>query len=122
MLVGFAGVAAEEALRVLLSIGRAEFTEPRKVLLAGLLWKKTTMSQPWIAEHLGMKNADNANRVIRRIDLSRIQKKVPETLRSFVSEKMNPDLQFSNFPCFYLRDQVWADFICTGLLRLAQQK
>jgi hypothetical protein len=27
------------------------------VLLAGLLWKKTTMSQSWIAEHLGMKNA-----------------------------------------------------------------
>ena len=31
--------------------------EPRKVLLAGLLLKKTTVSQAWIAEHLGMKNA-----------------------------------------------------------------
>ena len=68
-----------------------------------------------------MKNAADLSSVIHRVDLSQSEKKVPETLRSFVSEKMNPDLQFSNFPCFYLRDQVWADFICTGLLRLAQQ-
>jgi hypothetical protein len=42
-------------------------TEPRKVLLAGLLWKKTTVSQAWIGEHLGMKNAANASRVIYRV-------------------------------------------------------
>jgi len=58
------------------------------VLLAGLLWKKTTMSQSWIAEHLGMKNAANVSRVIQRICSSRIEKKVPETLKGFVSEKM----------------------------------
>ena len=32
-------------------------TNPRKMLLAELLWKKTTVSQIWMAEHLGMKNA-----------------------------------------------------------------
>jgi REP element-mobilizing transposase RayT len=63
-------------------------TEPRKVLLAGLLWKKTTMSQAWIAEHLGMKNAVNVSRVIHRMDISRIEKKVPTHLRFFVSERM----------------------------------
>jgi hypothetical protein len=57
------------------------------VLLAGLLWKKTTASQVWRAEHLGMKNAADLSSVIHRVDLSRSEKKVPETLRSFVSEK-----------------------------------
>jgi hypothetical protein len=32
------------------------------VLLAGLLWKKTMVSQSWIAEYLGMKNAANVSR------------------------------------------------------------
>ena len=50
--------------------------------------EKTTMSQSWIAEHLGMKNAANVSRVIHRMDLSRIEKKVPETLWCFVSEKL----------------------------------
>jgi hypothetical protein len=63
-------------------------TEPRKVLLAGLLWKKTTVSQAWIAEHLGMKNSANVSRVIHRMDLSRLEEKVSEDLRRFVSEKM----------------------------------
>jgi len=58
------------------------------VLLAGLLWKKTTVSQAWIAEHLGMKNAADLSSVIQRVDLSRSEKKVPKTLRGFVSEKM----------------------------------
>jgi len=43
--------------------------EPRKVLPAGLPWKKTTVSQAWIVEHVGMKNADNVSRVIHRMDL-----------------------------------------------------
>jgi hypothetical protein len=67
------------------------------VLHAGLLWKKTTASQAWIAKHLGMKNAANISRVIHRMGSSRIEKKVPEMLRYFVSEKMKenePDPQF----------------------------
>ena len=63
-------------------------TEPRKVLLAALLWKKTTVSQAWIAEHLGMKNSANVSRVIHRMDLSRLEEKVSEALWRFVSEKM----------------------------------
>jgi REP element-mobilizing transposase RayT len=63
-------------------------TEPRKVLLAGLLWKKTTVSQAWIAEHLSMKNAANVSRVIHRMDLSRMEAKVSGELRRFIEEKM----------------------------------
>jgi hypothetical protein len=58
------------------------------VLLAGSLWKKTTVSQAWIAEHLGMKNAANVSRVIHRMELSQLQEKVPGNLMRFVSEEM----------------------------------
>ena len=63
-------------------------TEPRKVLLAALLWKKTTVSQAWIADHLGMKNAANVSRVIHRLDRPTLEKKASEELRQFLSEKM----------------------------------
>ena len=58
------------------------------MLLAGLLWKMTTASQVWIAEHLGMKNAGNVSRAIHLMALSRIEKKVSAELARFVSEKM----------------------------------
>jgi REP element-mobilizing transposase RayT len=82
----------EEGLRVA-GLAKEELaghrcTEPRKVLLAGVLWKKTTVSQAWIAEHLGMKNAANVSRVIHRMDLSRLENKVSEELRGFVRAKM----------------------------------
>jgi hypothetical protein len=64
------------------------------VLHAGLLWKKTTVSQAWIAEHLGMKNAADLSSVIHRMRSSQIEKKVPETRRCFVSQKMK-----ENEPC-----------------------
>ena len=64
------------------------YIEPPKMLLAGLLWKKTTVSQSWIAELLGVKNVANSSRVIYRVDLSRLEKKVPGKLKRFVSEKM----------------------------------
>jgi len=60
-------VADEGVTSVLLLIGRGQLTEPLKVLHAGLLWKKTTLSQAWIAEHQGMKNASNVSRVIHRM-------------------------------------------------------
>ena len=63
-------------------------TEPRKVLSAVLLWKNTTVSQAWIAEHLGMKNVANVSRIIHRMDLTQLQEKVSGNLRRFVSEKM----------------------------------
>jgi putative transposase len=53
-------------------IGRG-CTEPRTVLIAGLLWKKTMVSQAWIAEHLGMTSSANVSRVMHRMDLSELQ-------------------------------------------------
>jgi hypothetical protein len=50
--------------------------------------KKTTVSQAWIAEHLGIKNADDVNRCFHRMGLSQLQEKVSGDLRRFASEKM----------------------------------
>ena len=63
-------------------------TEPRKVLLAVLLWKKTTVSQTWIAEHLGMKNAANVSRMVHRMDAALLESKVTRELWQFFEEKM----------------------------------
>ena len=41
-------------------------TDPRKVALAQLLWTRTTVSQTWIAEHLGMTSAANVSQVLKR--------------------------------------------------------
>jgi hypothetical protein len=61
----------------------------------------TTVSQLWIAEYLGMKNAADVSRVIHLMDLSRSEKNFPETLSCFVSEKLKEnDAQFRvGLPC-----------------------
>jgi hypothetical protein len=68
------------------------------VLLAGLLWKKTTVSQSWIAEYLGMKNASNIGMAIHLIALSLIKKKVSSKLARFVSEKVKENKPCPQFP------------------------
>ena len=50
--------------------------------------KKTTVSQAWIAEHLGMRNTANVSRIIHRMDLSRLHAKASMNLKPFVSERM----------------------------------
>lgn len=63
-------------------------TEPRKVLLAALLWKKTSVSQAWIAEHLCMKNAANVSRVVHRMDQAQLVEKVSKEMRRFIEGEM----------------------------------
>ena len=55
-------------------------TDPCKVALAVMLWKKTTVSQLWIAEKLDMKNPANVSRVIHRMDEEKIKHRVPAAL------------------------------------------
>jgi hypothetical protein len=63
-------------------------TDPCKVMLAFMLWKKTTVSQAWIAEKLEMKNPANVSRVIHRMDGEKIAQKVPAPLAELVGIKM----------------------------------
>jgi|GEM_PF-62435 len=95
-------------------------TEPRKVLLAGLLWRKTTVSQTWIAEHLGMKNAANVSRVVHRMDAARLEAKVPRELWQFfvVKTKENePEPQVSSF--FKMRSIHDIPYLSKGSVRQA---
>jgi len=61
-------------------------SDPRKVLLADLMWRRTVMSQGWLAEKLAMKSAANVSQQIRRLNRIAAIKKVPEKLKHFLEE------------------------------------
>ncbi|CAN5297094.1 hypothetical protein BH23VER1_BH23VER1_21090 [soil metagenome] len=59
-------------------------SDPRKVALAKLLWKQTSVSQGWIAERLAMRRAANVSRQLRRLERREIRGPLPPRLRAFV--------------------------------------
>ncbi len=67
-------------------LGKVKGSDPRKVLLAELLWRRTVVSQEWLAERLEMKSAANVSQQLRRLDLKAAIKKVPEELKRFLEE------------------------------------
>ena len=58
--------------------------EPRKVELARLIWKKTTVSQAWIAESLGMRSATNVSLALHRYKQMQRRQRLPRRLREFI--------------------------------------
>lgn len=60
-------------------------TDPRKVEIARQIWRKTTVSQAWLAEHLQMRSAANVSLILHRAKTQ--QKAVPRALRKFVEMK-----------------------------------
>ncbi|MBV6501898.1 MAG: hypothetical protein CJBNEKGG_04439 [Prosthecobacter sp.] len=61
-------------------------SDPRKVLQAELLWRRTVVSQKWLAEKLEMKSAANVSQQLRRLDGKSAIKKVPEELKQLLEE------------------------------------
>ena len=61
--------------------------DPRKVVIASLLWSKTTVRQAWIAEKLEMKNAANVSLTIHRADRRLPGKKEPSRLRALQAQE-----------------------------------
>jgi hypothetical protein len=61
-------------------------SNPGKVLLADLLWRRTVVSQEWLAAKLEMKSAANVSQQLRRLDLKTAMKKVPSELKHFLEE------------------------------------
>jgi putative transposase len=61
-------------------------SDPRKVLLADLLWRRTVVSQEWLAEKLRMRSAANVSQQMRRLDRKRAPGRVPEAMRTFLEE------------------------------------
>ncbi|TDU71184.1 REP element-mobilizing transposase RayT [Prosthecobacter fusiformis] len=66
---------------------RLKGSDPRKLMLAHLLWKKTTVTQQWIAENLAMKTAANVSQQLRRLDEKKTLEKLPARLQEFIKEK-----------------------------------
>ena len=63
-------------------------SHPSKVALALLLWKRTTVSQGWIAERLAMKSAANAGQVIRQAaKAAPMSQHLPRKLREFLEQR-----------------------------------
>jgi REP element-mobilizing transposase RayT len=59
-------------------------SDPRKVLLADLLWRRTVVSQQWLAEKLHMKSAANVSQQLKRLDRKQALKNVSEELKTFL--------------------------------------
>ena len=59
-------------------------SDPRKIVLARLLWRGTTVSQVWLAQRLAMRSAANVSQQLRRVGTGPIKGKVPKTLAFFV--------------------------------------
>ena len=54
--------------------------------LAELLWKRTTVSQEWIAEKLSMRSAANVSQQLRRFDRAKANAKLPMELQNLLKE------------------------------------
>lgn len=65
---------------------RMKGSDERKVLLADLLWRRTVVSQEWLAEKLRMKSAANVSQQIRRLDRKVAMKRVPAALKHFLDQ------------------------------------
>lgn len=58
----------------------------RKLALAELLWKRTTVSQEWIADKLSMRSAANVSQQLRRFNRAKAYAMLPVELQSFLKE------------------------------------
>ena len=49
-------------------------------------WKRTTVSQEWIAEKLAMHSAANVSQQLRRFDRAKANAKLPPEMRRFLKQ------------------------------------
>ena len=68
-------------------------SDPRKLMLADLLWRQTTVSQEWLAEKLCMKSAANVSQQLRRIDRKQATAKLPDALQTFLADAMSAKIR-----------------------------
>jgi len=81
----FVGVGAEEVGNGNGTSGNGvRKSDPRKLAVAELFWKETTVSQEWIAEKLSMRSAANVSQQLRRLDREKTLGKLPPEVRSFL--------------------------------------
>lgn len=64
-------------------------SDPRKLAIAELIWKRTSVSQVWIAERLGMRSAANVSQQLRRLDRVALEKRLSKPMRSFLADALS---------------------------------
>lgn len=79
-----AGLEGEE-------VERLAGSDPRKVTIARVVWERTTVSQKWLADRLGMKSAANVSQQLRRGADAASEKKLPPALRQWRALSINVD-------------------------------
>ncbi|MCB1275719.1 transposase [Prosthecobacter sp.] len=60
---------------------RLKGSDPRKLMLADHLWRRTVVSQEWLAEKLAMKSAANVSQQLRRLNRKRALAALTEALK-----------------------------------------
>ena len=65
-------------------------SDERKVQLADLLWRRTVVSQQWLAAKLKMKYAANVCQQMRRLDKEAALKRISESMRLFFERTDEP--------------------------------
>ena len=73
------------------ALSKVKGSDARKVLLADLLWRRTVVSQDWLAEKLEIKSAANVSQQLRRLDRKSAIKNVPDELKHFLEEADVPN-------------------------------
>ena len=63
---------------------RMKGSAPQKLALAELLWKRTTVSQEWIAQKLAMRSAANVSQQLRRFDRTKANATLTPEMRRFL--------------------------------------
>jgi putative transposase len=59
-------------------------SDVRRVLLAELLWRRTAVSQEWLAEKLRMSSAAKVSQQLRRLDKKAALGKVPDNIKQIL--------------------------------------
>lgn len=65
-------------------LNRLPGSDPHKVLLADLLWRKTVVSQQWLAQKLYMHSAANVSMQLKRLNHEKAASLVPAALVEFL--------------------------------------
>lgn len=71
-------------------LNQVKGSDPRKVLLADFLWRKTVVSQPWLAEKLVMHSPANVSQQLRRLDRKQALNLIPGSLKNFLEAVDKP--------------------------------
>ncbi len=68
------------------SAAQVKGSDPRKALLADVLWLRALVSQAMLADKLAMKSAAHLGQQLRRLDGKAAIQKVREELKHFLEE------------------------------------